>query len=307
MRRRSSLFLSAPFLLAGALWLGPDQAEAQQQRHVAQPPSVQSLTAHCPPRGAPPQLTPYRLPSWVLRGLTAPPSGPLADLNPLEARLEQLSTDDPHRGDLLLKLGDTYLDHAERGPEQTRDDFRRRAIKVLALMLRDDPDHQQDNLALQRLAYGLGQEAQAQTGQRSTSLHHQVRQVYHRLIKSHPQSRFIPHAYTYFGDYYFDEGDLAAALQFYDRAVRVPTQGSNPLRAYALYKSGRCALRLGDRQGARQRFHQAIVHLATHPTTPDAAALERHARAGLCRAREVSSRARGRGPAPSGRGRRGSE
>src|ERR1041385_867702 len=36
-----------------------------------------------------------------------------------------------------------------------------------------------------------------------------------RLVKDYPQSRFVPDAYLSFGEFYFEQGDMDAAMKFY--------------------------------------------------------------------------------------------
>ena len=44
----------------------------------------------------------------------------------------------------------------------------------------------------------------------------QARGYFQRLIKDHPQSAFLPHAYLSFGEYFFEKRDLENALRFFD-------------------------------------------------------------------------------------------
>ncbi|KIG14409.1 TPR domain protein, putative component of TonB system [Enhygromyxa salina] len=66
-----------------------------------------------------------------------------------------------------------------------------------------------------------------------------MRAAYMRLIQDFPRSAFLPHAYLSFAEHYFNEGDLAAAVQFYEKVAQF--SGSS-VRAYALYKLGWCHL-----------------------------------------------------------------
>jgi TolA-binding protein len=63
----------------------------------------------------------------------------------------------------------------------------------------------------------------------------EARVFYGRLVKEHQGSRFVPNAYLSFGEYYFEAGDMNAALQFYDKITKFP---KSVVYGYALYKSG---------------------------------------------------------------------
>src|SRR5262252_1444780 len=63
----------------------------------------------------------------------------------------------------------------------------------------------------------------------------EARVFYGRLVKEHQGSRFVPNAYLSFGEYYFEQGDMNASLQFYEKITKFP---KSVVYGYALYKSG---------------------------------------------------------------------
>jgi len=103
------------------------------------------------------------------------------------------------------------------------------------------------------------------------------RQVYHRLIKSYPQSRFIPHAYLSFAEYYFGEGNMQAAQQFYNKVTEIPPD-RNPVYGYALYKTAWALYNLEDFQGALTQFVRTVEFATQNPDARDAANLARQSR-----------------------------
>ncbi|MCA9670607.1 MAG: tetratricopeptide repeat protein [Myxococcales bacterium] len=78
-----------------------------------------------------------------------------------------------------------------------------------------------------------------------------ARRVFSRLIRQHPQSRFVPDALLSFAEHYFASGDVGKALSLYQRVARYP---SSPLYDYALYKAGWCWLNLKDPRRALEHF-----------------------------------------------------
>jgi len=78
---------------------------------------------------------------------------------------------------------------------------------------------------------------------------------FQRLIRNHPQSRYIPDAYLSFAEHYFNAGKVEQALRLYEQVGRF--RGS-PLRVYALYKQGWCWLNLKDPRRALELFVQVI-------------------------------------------------
>lgn len=76
-----------------------------------------------------------------------------------------------------------------------------------------------------------------------------ARQVYHRLIKGYPNSKFVGPSFLSFAEYYFAESDLNAARQFYTKVEEIPA-AQNPAVAYAHYKKAWTYYRRGLQVGA---------------------------------------------------------
>jgi tetratricopeptide (TPR) repeat protein len=79
----------------------------------------------------------------------------------------------------------------------------------------------------------------------------EARQVFHRLIKDYPNSKFIPEAYLAFADYYFQQNSLANAEQFYDKVLQYP---KSQVYTYAMYMKGWVYLNLARHQDALEIF-----------------------------------------------------
>lgn len=217
----------------------------------------------------------------------------------LERLVGRLRAGDPRGADYLLRLAETYFElqtyhntrarsldqpifearsaknaakvrqlrQRQRQAEERLQRFRQEAIRTYARLVRDFPDYRHMDQVLFSLAFGLEEMRQFR----------RARQVYHRLIKSHPRSQFIPHAYLSFAEYYFGEGDMRAAQQFYAKVTEIPVE-RNPVYGYALYKQAWAMYNLEDFRGALTQFVRTIEFATSNPDTRDAANLGRQAR-----------------------------
>ncbi len=103
-----------------------------------------------------------------------------------------------------------------------------------------------------------------------------ARQVYYRLIKGFPQSKYIPNAYLSFAEYYFAEGQMSEALSFYQKVTEIPPD-RNPVYGFALYKSAWTLQNMERHRDSLQAFVQ-VIEYANGSSAPDAANLSRQAR-----------------------------
>jgi tetratricopeptide (TPR) repeat protein len=74
------------------------------------------------------------------------------------------------------------------------------------------------------------------------------------LVRDHPTSPLVPHAYLLFGDHLFGQGRMPDAAAFYQRAAAFPDSDVAP---YAHYKIAWCHLDQGDEVAALEAFVQA--------------------------------------------------
>ncbi|HJL19194.1 MAG TPA: tetratricopeptide repeat protein [Sandaracinaceae bacterium LLY-WYZ-13_1] len=217
----------------------------------------------------------------------------------LERLVGRTRAGDPRGADYLLRLAETYfelqtfyntrarsldqpifearqsknaskvrqLQQRQEQAEQRLQHFRQEAIRTYARLVRDYPNYRDMDRVLFSLAFGLEEMRQFQ----------RARQVYHRLIKGYPQSQYIPHAYLSFAEYYFGEGDMRAAQQFYSKVTEIPPE-RNPVYGYALYKQAWAMYNLEDFQGALTQFVRTIEFAQQNPDARDAANLARQSR-----------------------------
>jgi tetratricopeptide (TPR) repeat protein len=159
------------------------------------------------------------------------------------------------------------LQQQQRQADEQLNRFRQEAIRTYARLVRDFPNYRRMDEVLFSLAFGLEEMRQFQ----------RARQVYHRLIKSYPQSRFIPHAYLSFAEYYFGEGDMRAAQQFYNKVTEIPPD-RNPVYGYALYKQAWALYNLEEFRDALTQFVRVVEFATQNPDARDAANLARQSR-----------------------------
>jgi len=217
----------------------------------------------------------------------------------LERLLARTDADDPQRADVLRRLamtiGEMMRQHETRARQLDEPIFRARragdssraqqlwarqreaeaqvvedrqaAIRALAQLVGGFPDHADVDESLYTLALLLEEH-----GQRP-----RARQVYHRLLREHPQSRYVPHAYLAFAEHYFGEGDLPAAAQFYERVLQIPAE-RNALYGFALYKLAWVRHNQEDFRGALDAFVRVLEYTRQYPDRSDTAALARQTR-----------------------------
>ncbi len=217
----------------------------------------------------------------------------------LQRLVRNTRTSDTRRPDILLRLAETYFEmqtvvnarvrsfdepifqarraknaakvrqlaQRQRQAQQQLNTIRQEAIRTYATLVQDHPDYRRMDEVLFSLAFGLEEMRQ----------HDRARQVYHRLIKGFPQSRFVPHAYLSFAEFYFNEGDMGAARQFYNKVTEFPPE-RNPVYGYALYKTAWAAYNQENFQGSLRKFVEVVEFATSNPDARDAANLARQSR-----------------------------
>lgn len=209
------------------------------------------------------------------------------------------SMKDPRRPQILLRLAETYfemqtqvnakvrsydeaifqaqrakdaakvkkLQADQKAAEQQVNVYRKEAIRTYAVLVQDHPNFERMDEVLFSLAFGLDEMREFDRS----------RQVYHRLIKNYPQSKFIPHAYLSFAEYYFAEGDMKAAMQFYRRVTEFPPE-KNSVYGYALYKQAWAEYNLENFKDALERFASVIEFAKQYPDARDSVNLAKQSR-----------------------------
>jgi tetratricopeptide (TPR) repeat protein len=113
----------------------------------------------------------------------------------------------------------------------------------------------------------------------------EARQVYDKLLKNFPNSKYVPEAHVAFADYHFEQGQLADAEARYKHVLKFP---KSSVYAYALYKLGWVQLQLARTKEAVEAFQQVVT--ATRED-PKQAQLQQAARADLAVAAAANAEA----------------
>ena len=224
----------------------------------------------------------------------------LRELQVTKRLIKNTRTNDPRRADFLLRLAEGYFElvqtstsdvrkldepiheacgvkkdkgkcntlkkqqaDAEKALQGTREDN----IKTLALLVKDHPEYKKMDEVLFALGFSLDEMKQFD----------RARQVYHRLIKNYPQSTYIPNAYLSFAEYYFQQGDMKAAQQFYQKVTEIPAE-RNKVYGYAIYKQAWCYYNLEDFKHSLQSFVETIEFGTQNPEASNVENLVRQSR-----------------------------
>jgi tetratricopeptide (TPR) repeat protein len=221
------------------------------------------------------------------------------EITVLKRLIKNTPTDSPKRPDILLRLAETYFEMQQAANVQVRsfdepifqaeqakdsakvkqlraqqveaqkrlDEMRKEGIKAYAQMVQDHANFKRMDEVLFALAFSLDEIKQ----------NDKARDVYFKLIKSYPESKFVPNAYLSFAEHYFAQGDMAAASKFYGKVTEFPPE-RNTVYGFALYKQAWCLYNTEDFKGALQKFVEVIEFGKAHPEGRDVANLMKQSR-----------------------------
>jgi tetratricopeptide (TPR) repeat protein len=259
---------SASAIAAPAPVARPGQAEVKSvERRAAVAPAA------APPSGPTVTLEDFlAVRRWDIDQITD------AQIAKMRRLLEVTADDDPQKPDFWFRLGELCADKEraalgraraldqpihdapaarrvelqakQRGHEDAARRWRLQAVEAFVAASRF-PRYERMDEVLFRLAWVLA--AAKKEGE--------AREVLLRLIKDHPSSRYIPDAYLAFADFYFDQGQMDAALKFYEKVAEFPKSN---VYAYAVYKKGWCQVNLGALADALATF-VGVVRLTREP------------------------------------------
>ncbi len=178
------------------------------------------------------------------------------------------------------------LSRDQHGHEEEEDRWRGQAIEQYDTIAKRHSGFPRRDEILYRQAFLLEEQAssdhrrrelaeQPVPSRRESELRDEARRVYRELIRSYPESRFVPFAYLSFGEHFFQEGQMDAALRFYERVTQ--TEGS-PIEGYALYKMAWCHINLQQDREALSHFVRVIEHSRANPDSTMAGPLSRQSR-----------------------------
>ncbi len=221
------------------------------------------------------------------------------EITVLKRLVKNTPTDSPKRSEILLRVAETYFElqqsanakvrsfdepifqaqqakdknkvkqlQAQQAEAQKKlDEYRKEAIKAYAQLVQDHPTFKRMDEVLFALAFSLDEMKQSD----------KAREVYYRLIKNFPESKFVPNAYLSFAEHYFATGDMQAANKFYAKVTEFPPE-RNQVYGFALYKQAWVKYNLEDFKGSLTNFVEVIEFAKSHPEARDAANLMKQSR-----------------------------
>ncbi len=227
-----------------------------------------------------------------------------ADLLLREAQLtatlvNRMNRTDPHRAEALMRLAEDYqelstqlngqaedlednlfrarqahnqaqiddITRRQRGFRDQAATYRTALIAAFRRLVEDHPNYPQMDRALFYLAFAY----------QDANDFNNARVVYRTLIQRFPQSPFVPNAYLSFAEYFFEQGQMEEARQFYERVLQVQDE-SNQVYGYALYKMAWVLYNLQQFDESLNKFYQVIDYGRAHPDSPSVTPLLRNAR-----------------------------
>ena len=161
--------------------------------------------------------------------------------------------------------------------EKDSEKYRLEAMEYYKILIRDFPDYEARDTVLFNLAYAFDELSKTYP-EKKASYAANAREVYYVLIKEYPDSKYIPHAWLSFAEYYFMEGkgdSMGKALKFYKEVTKYP---DTSIFSYALYKQSWCLYNMQDYNGTLNKFIDVIEYADQHPEDENAKQLQRQVR-----------------------------
>jgi len=221
------------------------------------------------------------------------------EITVLKRMIKNTPLDAPKRPEVLLRLAETFfelqqttngkvrgmdepifqaqqqknkekvkqLQDQQKQLEKKNDEYRKEAIKAYAQLVQDHPNFKRMDEVLFALGFSLDEMKQNE----------KAREVYYRLIKNFPESKFVPNAYLSFAEHYFAQGDMTAATKFYGKVTEFPPE-RNAVFGYALYKQAWCLYNLDDFKGSLTKFVEVIEYGKSNPEGRDVTNLVKQSR-----------------------------
>ncbi len=127
-------------------------------------------------------------------------------------------------------------------------DFLLRAVKVYKALTENQAFRNYPKLDVALFGYGYTLQAGKYLKE--------ARAVYDSLLKNYPNSKFVPEAHLVFGDYFYEQNQLADAEVRYKQVLKFP---KSSVYWYAMYKLGWIHLQLQRYQESLESFFQVVM------------------------------------------------
>ena len=134
--------------------------------------------------------------------------------------------------------------------------WQERSIKLYRAILDNYPQYQRADEATYYLASAL-----QDIGRREEAV-----QEFTRLVRTYPESKFIPDAYVQIGEYYFDKNNAYKALIAYQKAARYKDSDKY---AFAKYKLAWCYYNVGEYGKAIDTMKSVVAYSMTQQEGQD--------------------------------------
>ena len=163
-------------------------------------------------------------------------------MNFLQDILANRSPSGAQKAEMMLRLADLYFEEGrdlyltEKSQGQTHTASRKwqeKSIRIYQVILKSFPQYQRADEA----TFFLGS-AMWDTGQSAAAV-----KEFTRLVRTYPQSRYIPDAYVMLGEYYFEHNNAYKALLAYQKATKFKKSAK---WGFAMYKLAWCYYNVGE-------------------------------------------------------------
>lgn len=143
--------------------------------------------------------------------------------------------------------------------------LREESVQLYVDIIKNYPDFKN----LDQVYYYLGANLM-EVGKREEAL-----DIFRRLIADYPKSKFVPNVLLAFGDYYFDQDDMASALKAYQRVRKYP---NSSVYGYARYKEAWCHFNLEGKEKALDTFLETMKIAKKNPKMSTSSGLVKQTR-----------------------------
>jgi len=186
------------------------------------------------------------------------------------------ASEGPSKADLLFRLAERYYEKARaiyytemqdydrrvvawmeareknpNAPEPKMDSrkskvYTEQAMAVYEVILKKYKDYMRRDEVLFTIGYN-----RYESGNKAEGV-----KMYWELIKSYPDSRFVPDAYLAMGEHYFNSNDVFNAKKAYEKAASA--KDNEKVYTFAVYKLAWCDYNLGEYEKGIEKFKQVV-------------------------------------------------
>ena len=219
--------------------------------------------------------------------------------------------DNPEKAEILKRIGDAYKDFYDQLNYMARDleekifqakkkgdknkaakltaqqkkldkmarEHRELSIKAYVEIRNKFPDYPDYDEILFAIAYEIDQlAAELEIKSKKAAYRERARVFYQELIRNYPRSRFIPHAWMAFGEFYFHEAlDVDRAMKAYEKVVEWGEE-NNPNYVIAMYYQAWCLFNMQEFQKTIDQFVRVINYSEDNPEHKEAKSVAKRAR-----------------------------